>query len=86
VESFLADEDSVPSDRREDLRDLKAAMQELSSDEQEVIVLKVFCGLTFKEVAEILAQPLGTLASRYARSLERLRSVLLRSSWELNHV
>lgn len=50
-----------------------AALGRLSADDRELIELKVYGGLTFQEVADVLRLPPGTVATRYRRALESLR-------------
>ncbi len=45
----------------------------LSEDDRELVELKVFVGLTFREIADVLGLPQGTVATRYRRALELLR-------------
>jgi RNA polymerase sigma-70 factor (ECF subfamily) len=52
---------------------LLAAVNELPEDQREVIALRYFVGLSEQEVAETLDVPPGTVKSRSARALERLR-------------
>jgi RNA polymerase sigma-70 factor (ECF subfamily) len=52
---------------------LLAAVNELPEDQRVVIALRFFVGLSEHEVAETLALPEGTVKSRSARALERLR-------------
>ena len=57
-----------------ELRDtLLAAVNELPEDQRTVIALRFFAGLSEHEVAEALGLPEGTVKSRSARALERLR-------------
>lgn len=60
-----------------------AALARLPEQRREVIILKIYAELGFREIAEILAAPLGTVTSHYARGLDELRSVL---SPEVAHV
>jgi RNA polymerase sigma-70 factor (ECF subfamily) len=53
-----------------------AAVNELPADHREVVVLRVYAGLTFAQIAAIMCEPLPTIASRYRRSLERLKQQL----------
>ncbi|MGZ8692380.1 MAG: RNA polymerase sigma factor [Gaiellaceae bacterium] len=52
---------------------LLAAVNELPEDQRTVIALRYFVGLSEHEVAETLSLPKGTVKSRSARALERLR-------------
>jgi RNA polymerase sigma factor (sigma-70 family) len=52
---------------------LLAAVNELPEDQRTVIALRFFVGLSEHEVAETLSVPEGTVKSRSARALERLR-------------
>jgi len=52
---------------------LLAAVNELPEDQRTVIALRFFVGLSEQEVAEALKLPTGTVKSRSARALERLR-------------
>lgn len=55
---------------------VRRAVEGLPSDEAEVVTLRHAGGLTFDQVAEVLAIPRSTAASRYARALDRLRESL----------
>ena len=52
---------------------LLAAVNELPDDQRTVISLRYFVGLSEHETAEALGLPAGTVKSRTARALERLR-------------
>ena len=52
---------------------LLAAVNELPEDQRTVIALRFFAGLSEHEVAEALSLPEGTVKSRSARALNRLR-------------
>ncbi len=52
---------------------LLAAVNELPEDQRTVIGLRFFVGLSEQEVADALKLPTGTVKSRSARALERLR-------------
>lgn len=56
--------------------DVGPLLQQLSTDERETIVLKIYSGLTFQEIANLRQMPLPTVASWYRRGLERLRTLL----------
>lgn len=52
---------------------LLAAVNELPDDQRTVIALRFFVGLSEQEVADALDLPTGTVKSRSARALDRLR-------------
>ncbi len=64
--------------RSEEILRLQAALQRLPYEQQEVIVLHVHAGLTFRAVARALRVPLGTVQSRYRYGLNSLRTELER--------
>jgi len=55
---------------------LEEAVQQLSKDQQEVLVLKVWGELTFKEIATTLQISNNTAASRYRYALDNLKKQL----------
>lgn len=55
---------------------LREAVQKLSSDQREAIEMVYFKGLTQQEIAQKLAEPLGTIKARIRRGLLRLRQIL----------
>jgi RNA polymerase sigma-70 factor (ECF subfamily) len=68
----------VPSSRddpgwREDAESAALALGQLSDEAREIIELKIYGGLTFREIAELLAVPQGTVATRYRTALARLK-------------
>ena len=65
--------DAQESERRQWIQ---AALQRLAPDEREAIVLRLYAGLTFSQIAQVTAEPLATVASRYRRSLAKLRPAL----------
>jgi RNA polymerase sigma-70 factor (ECF subfamily) len=52
---------------------LLAAIEELPDEQRDVVALRYFLGLSEAEVAETLGIPQGTVKSRNARALDRLR-------------
>jgi RNA polymerase sigma-70 factor, ECF subfamily len=55
---------------------IEAALRQLPSEQREVLVLKIWGELTFKEIAEQLDVPANTVASRYRYALAAIRSQL----------
>jgi RNA polymerase sigma-70 factor (ECF subfamily) len=56
--------------------ELNEALARLPEEQLTVVVLKVWQGMTFAEVAEALDIPANTAASRYRYALEKLRQWL----------
>jgi RNA polymerase sigma-70 factor (ECF subfamily) len=63
----------APQPQRVELGQTMRALLTLPEDQREVIVLVAIDGLSYKDAAEILGLPLGTLMSRLARAREALR-------------
>jgi RNA polymerase sigma-70 factor (ECF subfamily) len=55
---------------------LQRALAELPDEQREVVVMRVWSGMTLDEVAAASAAPLSTVASRYRYALEKLRKKL----------
>lgn len=55
---------------------LREAVQRLAPKLRDVIVMKIWGGLTFQEIAQALAIPANTCASRYRYALEQLSQEL----------
>jgi RNA polymerase sigma-70 factor (ECF subfamily) len=52
------------------------ALQQLPIEAREILILREFDNLSYREIAEILNCPVGTVMSRLARARLRLRSLL----------
>lgn len=72
----LFDPQRATTEQRDEIDRVMAALQGLADEPREAIVLKIFAGLTFAEIAETLGKPLGTVTSHYERGLRRLRELL----------
>jgi RNA polymerase sigma-70 factor (ECF subfamily) len=55
---------------------VRSALEQLPVDFREVLVLREFEGLSYKEIAAVVGVPLGTVMSRLARARDRLMAVL----------
>ena len=64
-----------PSDPTE-MRDIQSALYKLSQDQREVLLLVAVEGLRYREAAEVLAVPVGTIMSRLARAREKMQELL----------
>ena len=78
---FLAEEagehigaDSI--ERESELLSVQSAMAQLPEDQREAVSLVLVEGLPYKEAAEVLDVPIGTLTSRLARGREALQALL----------
>ncbi len=60
----------------DDAEVVATAIGRLDASDRELVELKVFAGLTLREIADITGLAPGTVATRYGRSLESLRGWL----------
>lgn len=72
----IFDAEAVATAERSRSDDFEPLLRELSPDERETVVLKIYSGLTFQEIADHRQLALPTVASWYRRGLERLRALL----------
>lgn len=63
-------------EQREFAMEVQAAVDKLSPKLREAVVLKVWGGLTFAQIAETLEIPMSTAASRVRLALEELKQLL----------
>ncbi len=70
---------SVLAEQNELKQALWAAMEQLKPNEREVIVLKDFQDLSYKEIAEILDIPIGTVMSRLFNARQALKAKIERT-------
>jgi len=59
-----------------ELEALRRAVAQLSDADQQIIHLRHYGELSFKQIAEILNQPLGTVLARQHRALKKLAELL----------
>ena len=59
-----------------DLNRAMAAMQRLPDEQREVVALILIDGFGYREAAEILGQPIGTVSSRLVRGRQALLAML----------
>ena len=61
------------SERAERDRRLRHAVDALPVDQREAVVLRIYAGLSFEQIAQAVQAPLPTVAARYRRALDKLR-------------
>lgn len=62
--------------RRQDASALREAMAQLPEADQRIVYLRHYGELSFRQIADILDQPLGTVLARQHRALKKLRDLL----------
>ena len=55
---------------------VRGALKNLSTEQKEVVLLREYAGLSFKEIANVIERPVGTVLSQMHRALKSLRSHL----------
>ncbi len=60
----------------EQLSALRMAMEQLPDADREIIELRHHGDLSFKQIADLLEEPLGTLLARHHRALRKLKELL----------
>jgi RNA polymerase sigma-70 factor (ECF subfamily) len=66
----------VEAARREEAREVRAALATLPGEQRRVVALAYFAGFSHGEIAAILGQPLGTVKGRMRLGLSKLRGAL----------
>lgn len=61
---------------RDTSRRVRQAVERLTPEFREVIVLREFEGLSYKEIADVVGAPVGTVMSRLSRARAQLHEVL----------
>lgn len=55
---------------------VEAALERLPPEQKEVVLLREYAGLSFKEIAELTDAPIGTVLARMSRAVKKLRAEL----------
>jgi len=55
-----------------------ASLARLSHDLREIVELKIYADLTFREISEVTGLPQGTVATRYQSALEKMRNQMVK--------
>jgi RNA polymerase sigma-70 factor (ECF subfamily) len=59
--------------QHDDAEVVATALTRLTAEDRELVELKVFAGLTLREIAGVTGLPPGTVATRFRRAIESLR-------------
>lgn len=68
--------DAAAGPQAADLEALRDGLARLSDADQRIIHLRHHAELSFKQIADVLEQPLGTVLARHHRALKKLRDML----------
>ncbi|MFA6568919.1 MAG: RNA polymerase sigma factor [Victivallales bacterium] len=71
-----ADEDGGGKWGADELDAVRKAVDGLPEEQREVVVLKIFEGMTFEEISQLMRISQNTAASRYRYAIEKLREQL----------
>jgi RNA polymerase sigma-70 factor (ECF subfamily) len=74
----------VEAARRDEAREVRAALQTLPADQLRVIELAYFGGFTHSEIASLLDTPIGTVKGRMRLGLEKMRGQLGGPAYEVS--
>ena len=73
----LESEVTEPKHREDDRADkLQKELDKLDADTRELIMLRFYSQLSFKEIAEMRSEPIGTTLSKLHRGVKRLRELM----------
>jgi RNA polymerase sigma-70 factor (ECF subfamily) len=73
----LESEVTGPKHSEDDRADkLQKELDKLDADTRELIMLRFYSQLSFKEIAEMRSEPIGTTLSKLHRGVKRLRELM----------
>ncbi len=78
-EEVLAD-GNYACQQNDEVEMVGVALARLNAVDRETVELKIYGGLTFREIANIVGRPQATVATQYRRALESLRGWLTRQT------
>lgn len=70
-------------ERRRSVSALRSAISRLPDADRQVLELRHFAELSFRQIAELLGEPLGTVLARQHRALKKLKAILSETHIEL---
>ena len=66
---------AVDGETRE-LGALRRSLMKLSESDREIVELRHHAGMSFKHIAELLSEPMGTVLARHHRALKKLKELI----------
>lgn len=77
-EDYFAEEafDGIEAEQRIFLDQALKQLETLEPQQQQVLIMKIFADLTFREISEAMDSPLNTVCSWYRRGLKQLQENL----------
>ena len=63
-------------ERSRDSETLRHALEDLTEEFREIVVMRALEGMAYKDIAEVARVPIGTVMSRLARARKRLQQAL----------
>ena len=79
-ERWMADSDHEPGhlcERIWEREEIRTALKQLPVGQREIILLREFEGFSYREMAEMLNCPMGTIMSRLARARAKFKALLV---------
>lgn len=74
---------SADDQKTQHLARLREGLDQLPEADREIIELRHHGGLSFKQMSDLLGEPLGTLLARHHRAIQKLRDILADFGTEL---
>ncbi len=75
-EQFKEQEHAAGQDEGEDIDKLQKKLGQLDDETRELIMLRFYADMSFKEIAEMRGEPIGTTLSKVHRGLKKLRELM----------
>jgi RNA polymerase sigma-70 factor, ECF subfamily len=76
LEPAVASDAAADLEAQDQRQAIESALRQLPPEQREIVHLKIYEGLTFQQIADLLAIPLHTAASRYRYAADKLRQSL----------
>jgi RNA polymerase sigma-70 factor (ECF subfamily) len=67
---------SIENSNNNDADKLQGALEKMDADDRELIMMRFYSQLSFKEISKLRGEPIGTTLSKVHRGLKRLRELM----------